>query len=240
MAFISTKAIVLNAIKYSDSSLIVKCYTEQEGIKSYLLRGVLKAKKGNIKPAYFQPLTQLNIEATHKQKSNLHTIKDVSVSHSYSTIYQDIVKQSIVLFLSEILSNCIQEEEKNTPFFSYLENAFIWLDGNNKISNFHLLFLLNLTRFLGFYPDTSEQHKLGFNLLEGCFTDNTHKKLTISGNNLILFKKLLGIHFDAIENVSFNKHERQTILQMIIQYFELHLDGFRTPKSLPILEAVFS
>ena len=240
MAVISTKAIVISALKYSDSSLIVKCFTEQEGLKSYLLRGVLKAKKGNIKAAYFQPLTQLKIEATHKQKSTLHTLKDVTVLHQYNTIYQDIIKQSIVLFLSEVLSSCVQEEEKNTPFFSYLENAFLWLDTHENISNFHLLFLLNLTHFLGFYPDTTNQHKTVFSLLEGNFTNSTHEKLTISGNKLTLLKKLLGINFDAIENVSFNKQERQAILQMIIQYFELHLDGFRKPKSLAILETVFS
>ena len=240
MAAISTKAIVISALKYSDSSLIVKCFTEQEGLKSYIIRGVLKSKKGNLKSAYFQPLTQLKIEATHKQKSTLHTIKDATVLHQYNTIYQEIVKQSIVLFLSEILSSCIQEEEKNEPFFSYLENSFLWLDTHNNISNFHLLFLLNLTHFLGFYPDTSNQHKEAFSLVEGNFTDATHEKLTISGEKLTLFKKLLGINFDAIENVSFNKQERQAILQMIIQYFELHLDGFRTPKSLAILETVFS
>ena len=103
-----------------------------------------------------------------------------------------------------------------------------------------MLFLLNLTHFLGFYPDTKNVNKSGFSLLEGNFTDATHEKLTIYGEHLILFKKLLGINFDAIENVSFNKQERQVVLQIIIQYFELHLDGFKAPKSLSILETVFT
>lgn len=240
MATISTKAIVLSALKYSDSSLIVKCFTQHEGLKSYILRGVLKSKKGRLKPAYFQPLTQLKLEAIHKQKSTLHTIKEVAILYPYKTIYQDITKQSIVLFLSEILSSSIQEEEKNTQFYSYLENAFLWLDTHDKIANFHLLFLLNLTRFLGFYPDISESHKIAFSLIEGNFTDNTHQSLTIYGSKLTSFKKLLGINFDTIERVTFNKDERQLILKTIIQYFELHLDGFRTPKSLAILETVFS
>lgn len=240
MAVVTTKAIVFSAIKYSDSNLIVKCYTEKEGLKSYLIRGVLKAKKGKFKPAYFQPLTQLQIVASHNKKSNLNSIKEITVSQQYQSIYQDIVKQSVVLFLSEVLSNCIQEEEENVALFSYLENAFIWLDSHEKISNFHLLFLLNLTHFLGFYPDTSEQDKNGFNLLEGYFTNNIHENLTVSGAKLTAFKKLLGTNFDAIENISFNRQERKAILELVIRYFELHLSGFRTPKSLPILEAVFS
>ncbi|TVZ56214.1 DNA replication and repair protein RecO [Lutibacter sp. Hel_I_33_5] len=240
MAIVSTKAIVLSSLKYSDSSLIVKCYTEKEGLKSYLIRGVLKAKKGNIKAAYFQQLTQLQIIATHKPTSNLNTLKEVHIVHPYKTIYTDIVKQSVVLFLSEVLSKTIQEEEENLPLYSFLETAFIWLDTHEKISNFHLLFLLNLTKFLGFYPDLIDKEKLGFNLMEGRFTDATHEKLIITGNNLTLLKKLLGINFDAIEKVSFSKHERQQILQMIIRYFELHLDGFKSPKSLDILKVVFS
>ena len=141
MAVLTTKAIVLSALKYSESSLIVKCYTEKLGIKTYLIRGVLKNKKGSIKAAYFQPLTQLTLEANHKQKSNLHSLKEVHISHPYKSIHTDIVKQSIVLFLSEILSSSIQEEEENTVLFEYLETAFLWLDAHDKIANFHLLFL---------------------------------------------------------------------------------------------------
>lgn len=240
MAIVVTKAIVLSALKYSDSSLIVKCYTQEEGLKSYLIRGILKAKKGGLKVAYFQPLTQLSIVASHNNKGTLNSIKEVQVSNPYKTVYKDIVKQSVVMFLSEVLSYSIKEEEENSQLFDYLETGLIWLDLHDKIANFHLLFLLNLTRFLGFYPDLLEKDKLGFDLEEGNFTDVTSQKNIIYGNNYYQFKKLLGINFDSIEEVSFSKNERQLVLQIIIRYFELHLDGFRTPKSLQILEAVFN
>ncbi|WOC41261.1 DNA repair protein RecO [Polaribacter sp. HL-MS24] len=241
MAIISTKAIVLSAIKYSDSSLIVKCFTEKLGVKTYLIRGVLKNRKGVIKAAYFQPLTQLILEANHKQKSNLHSLKEVHVSHAYTSIHRDIVKQSIVLFLSEILSSSIQEEEENSVLYEYLETALIWLDTHDKIANFHLLFLLNFTKYLGFYPDLFDQETASsFNLFEGSFSNAFTDKNCIVHHNLFLFKTLLGINFDAIENVLFSKQDRQALLQIIIRYFELHLDGFRKPKSLTILETVFS
>ena len=240
MALETTQAIVLSSIKYGDSSLIVRCFTESSGLKTYMIRGVLKAKKGKIKTAYFQPITQLLITGNHNNKGNLNSIKEVHVVNPYKTIYTSIVKQTIVLFLSEVLSGIIKEEEENIQLYNYLETAFIWLDTHTDISNFHLLFLLNLSKYLGFYPDTSEQDKLGFNLLEGNFTNSIHEKLIISGEELILFKRLLGINFDAIENVSFSKFERQKVLRMIIRYFELHLDGFRQPKSLDVLETVFS
>ncbi|WP_166383502.1 MULTISPECIES: DNA repair protein RecO [unclassified Polaribacter] len=240
MAVVTTKAIVLSSLKFGDSSLIVKCFTEEEGVKSYLIRGILKAKKGGIKAAYFQPLTQLTIVASHNNKGTLNSIKEVQVSYPYQTIYRDIVKQSVVLFLSEVLSYAIKEEEKNEGLYEYLESGLIWLDLHDKIANFHLLFLLNLTRFLGFYPDLSDEDKYGFDLGEGMFSDLISQKNIISGNYYYQFKKLLGITFDEIENVSFSKQERQIVLKIIIHYFELHLDGFRKPKSLQILETVFS
>ena len=142
--------------------------------------------------------------------------------------------------MSEVLSYSIKEEEKNKALYEYIETGLIWLDIHDKIANFHLLFLLNLTRFLGFYPDVSEKDNLGFDLIEGNFNSLTSQKNRITGNSFYQFKKLLGINFDGIEKVSFSKHERQVVLKIIIRYFELHLDGFKKPKSLQILETVFS
>jgi DNA repair protein RecO (recombination protein O) len=240
MAVVTTNAIVLSSLKYGDTSLIVKCYTQEEGVKTYLIRGVLKPKKSGLKAAYFQPLTQLRIVANHNSKSTLNSIKELQVIHPYKTFHTDIVKQSVVLFLSEVLSNSIQEEEQNLALYEYLETAFIWLDVHDRVANFHLLFLLNLSGFLGFYPDTSDKNKKGFDLLEGVFSDNIHEKNVISKNDFYQFKKLLGIIFDTLENVTYSKEERQLVLKVIIQYFKLHLDSFRNPKSLQVLETVFS
>ena len=240
MAVVTTKAIILSSLKYGDTSLIVKCYTQEEGVKTYLIRGVLKPKKSGLKAAYFQPLTQLRIVANHNSKNTLNSIKELQVIHPYKTFHTDIVKQSVVLFLSEVLSNSIQEEEQNLALYEYLETAFIWLDVHDRVANFHLLFLLNLTGFLGFYPDTSDKNKKGFDLLEGVFSDNIHEKNVISKNDFYQFKKLLGIIFDTLENVTYSKEERQLVLKVIIQYFKLHLDSFRNPKSLQVLETVFS
>ncbi len=240
MAIVSTKAIVFTSLKYSDSSVIVKCFTEKEGIKSYLIKGVLKAKKGKFKPAYFQPLTHLQITASHNNKGRLNSMREVSLNIPYESIYRSVVKQTIVLFLSEILSDIIKEEERNDGLYHYIETALIWLDTHDTISNFHLLFLVNLSKFLGLYPNGSQTDALGFNLLEGNFTNSTYEKHVVSGNDFLCFKKLLGTNFDTIHTISFNKKERQTILKIIINYFELHLEGFKQPKSLHVLETVFS
>jgi DNA repair protein RecO (recombination protein O) len=240
MAVLTTKAIVFSALKYGDTSLIVKCFTEEEGLKTYMVKGVLKSRKGKLKSAYFQPLTQLQLTANHNNKGTLNTIKEAQVIHPYESIYTSVVKQTIVLFLSEILSTIIREEEENEILYEYIETSLIWLDTHNSISNFHLLFLLNLSRFLGFYPDLSNSHYEAFSLIDGSFTNSIHEKLTVTGEKLVAFKKLMGINFDAIHTISFSKKERQAVLRIVIRYFELHLDGFKHPKSLDVLETVFS
>jgi DNA repair protein RecO (recombination protein O) len=237
---VTTKAIVLSVLKYGDTSLIVKAFTLSNGLKSYLLKGVLTAKKGKLKSAYFQPLTQLELVANHKNKGTLESIREVRVSYPYQSLHSEISKNAITLFLAEMLANSIQEEECNEGLFYYVESALQWLDANTEITNFHIYFLIDLTKYLGFYPDVTNLSKVHFDLLEGEFTDTITLNPMITGENLIFFKRFLGTNFEAIHKVKMKKANRQQLLQTIVLYFELHLQGFRKPKSLAILNEVFS
>jgi len=237
---VTTKAIVLTSLKYGDTSLIAKAFTASDGLKSYLLKGVLASKKGKLKAAYFQPLTQLEIVAHHKNKGTLETIREAKVNYHYQTLHTDISKNAMTQFLAEMLGNSIHEEEYNLALFEYVEASLQWLDTHDEISNFHLHFLLNLTRYLGFYPDTNTIDSEYFDLLEGEFTTTPSLNPILTGENLILFKTILGTNFDAIHTVKMTKKNRQELLKSLVLYFELHLQGFRKPRSLAILNEVFS
>jgi len=237
---ITTKAIVLSSIKYGDTSLIVRAFTQSDGIKSYLLKGVLSSKKTKVRPAYFLPLMQLEIVANHKNKGTLESIRDVKVAIPYQTMHTDIVKNSVVLFLAEMLGNSIQEQEQDESLFNYLEYAFQWMDVNQYSSNFHALFLLNLTKYLGFYPDTSNQNLPFFDLLEGGFCKTPSLNPLIQNEDLDNFRKFLGTDFEALQAMQLTKSNRRELLKTVIQYFRLHVHGFREPKSLAVLNAVFT
>ncbi len=237
---VTTKAIVVTSLKYGDSSLITKVFTASDGLKSYLLKGILASKKGKLKPAYFQPLSQLEIVATHKNKGTLEHIKEVKVNYHYQTLHTDIAKNSMTLFLAEMLANSIHEEEQNDELFAFLEATFQWLDSHDEIANFHLRFLLVLTRYLGFYPDTNHMNTSYFDLLEGAFVKTPSLNPMVTGENLIYFKTVLGTNFDAIHEIKMSKTNRQELLKSLVLYYELHLQGFRKPKSLAILNEVFS
>ena len=232
-------SIVLSKLKYKDNDLIVKCYTQERGVVSYLLRGVLKSKKGHTKTVYFQALSQLQIEENFKPNRQLQNIKEVKPNYIYKSLYNNIYKSAIVMFLAEILSAVLREEEQNEGLFNYIETALQYLDTEEHYSNFHLLFLLKLTRYLGFQPEQLHINYPYFNLESGIFEETPSSMYTMSGQNLTLLKQLLGINFDALPSIKINAKQRQEFLNMLLYYFELHLDGFKKPKSLQVLNDVF-
>ena len=232
-------SIVLSKLKYRDYDLIVKCYTEQRGVVSYMLRGVLKSKKGLSKTVYFQMLSQLQIEENYKPNQSLQYIKEVKFNYIYKSLHTNIYKSSIVLFLSEILSNVLKEEEKNEDLFHFITASLQYLDNEDQFSNFHLLFLLKLTRYLGFLPENLQNNYDFFNLESGVFEAKNHGVYSVSGENLTLLKQLLGTSFDALKTVKITANQRQDFLHMLLHYFELHLGSFKKPKSLQVLNEVF-
>ena len=235
---VKTKAIVISALKYQEKSLIVKCFTESDGLKTYFVQSAYSTKKNNQKIAYFQPLTILEIEANHKNKGVLEHFKEIKISHTYHSITTNIVKSTIVLFLSEILLHSIQEEEKNEDLFAFLQTAFQWLDAHDEVANFHLILMLEITKFFGFYPDLSQIEFDFFDLHEGVFTPFQGIN-GLSQQATHLLKKALLLKFDS-DQKTFSGNERQIVLKILLDYYSIHLVGFKKPKSLEVLKEVFS
>jgi len=237
---IKINAIVLSKLKYGDNDLIVKCYTKQRGITSYLVKGALKTQRGSSKTVYFQPLSLVLVEEYYKSNRSLQGIKEVKLEYLYKTLHTDVLKAAIVMFLSEVLSSILKEEEPNEILYKYVESSLKWLDDKTEVSNFHLLFLLNLTKYLGFYPDNRNITFEFFNLGSGLFESKKNDFHSISGENLNLLKQLLGINFDNLNTTKLNSKQRQSFLNMLLLYFELHLGDFKKPKSLEIFNQVFN
>jgi len=235
---VKTKAIVISSLKYQEKSLIVKCLTQSDGLKSYFVPNAFAAKKSNQKIAYFQPLTMLEIEANHKNKGTLEHFKEIKLAHAYQSISTNILKSTIVLFLSEIIHHSIHEEEKNEDLFLFLESALLWLDANEEVANFHLILLVEMSKFLGFYPDTSESEFPFFEKNEGVFIPQQSISC-LNEQETYLFKRLLEVKFDSDQKI-FAGVERQALLKILLSYYTIHLDGFKNPKSLEVLKEVFA
>ena len=237
---VSTKAIVLSKLKYKDHDLIVKCYCKEFGVVSYLVRGALKIKKGKLRAAYFQPLSILELEADHKEGRSLQYIKEIKLHVNYISLHTNVVKSTIVMFLSEVLSGILKEEEENHALYDYLEASIMWFDHSEINTNFHLIFLLELSKYLGFYPEAPQSQAQYFNLEDGKFQTKETGIYCVTGENLTFLKQLLGTKFDRSKSIVIGSKQKREVLNMILLYFKLHLDGFKQPKSVAILNQVFS
>jgi DNA repair protein RecO (recombination protein O) len=233
-----TQAIVIHSIKYAESDLIVHCYTKDFGLKSYYLKGILNNKKTKLKKSYFLPLNLLEIVAFHNNKGQLNSIRELQILQPYRTLHTDIYKQSIVLFISEILNQTLKEELHDERLFDYLKVAFYQLDQAKKVSNFHLKFVVNLIKYLGFAPVFEEKAKV-FDMVEGKFLNQPISTIFIENEELKWFKSvLLSENFDENE-VIFNRNQRNELLDRLMQYMTLHINNFKKPKSMVVLKELF-
>ncbi|GAA0753596.1 DNA repair protein RecO [Psychroflexus lacisalsi] len=237
---IKTKAIVISSLKYGEADVIAKCFTLEKGLVSYMLKGIRKSKRGKLRMSMFQQLSLLDIEAFHKENKNLQYLKEVKVSYRYLSLQSNIYKSTMVMFLAEVLKSCIQEEERNEALFYFLQDSFISLDKAESISNFHLQFIVKLTQFLGFYPDNQSIDFPFFDMLNGVFQLKEYNTYSFNNSNSELLKEFMkNSEYNSTNPIKLNQERRKSFLDFMMLYYELHLQGFRKPKSLEVLQQIF-
>tara|TARA_B100000787_G_scaffold35990_1_gene25199 strand:- start:30 stop:752 length:723 start_codon:yes stop_codon:yes gene_type:complete len=237
---ISSPGIILSKVRYQDNDLIVKCLTRDLGVVSYMIKNISMSKKSKNKFAFFQLLNILDLETNYNPNRSIQYIKDLKVKYNFTSLHTNIYKSSVVMFLSEILSNIIHIETKDMELFNFIEKSLIWYDKSEDSSTFYLIFLMKITHYLGFYPDCTNMSYNYFNLEEGLFESSKNSQYVIEGSSLVLFKTILGIKFDSNKLPFIDKTNKKDILKNILIYFKLHVDGFKDPKSLKVLNQIFA
>ena len=236
----STSAIVLSKIRYKDNDIIVKFFTKEYGVISFIVKGSQNSKKNKIKYVYFQELTILEIQFNYNLKRDLQYIKDIEIKHNYTSSHTDLVKVSVIMFLSEVLSNVITHQKRDIQLYNYIEQSLIWYDINKSNTYFHMIFLIELTRYLGFYPDMLSNNFKYFNLEGGSYEKSKTSEYSITGDSLNLFNQILGIKFDSNPLPALNSKDKMEIINIILTYYKLHINNFKPIKSLEIVKNIFS
>ncbi len=236
----TTKAIVLKTTKYSETSLIVKAFTENFGMRTYMIRGVRK-KKSKTPMSLFQPLSILEMVVYEKEGRDIQNVKEMKPHILFKTIPYHIKKTSIALFLNELILKSIGEEEENHTVFSFIYQSIVFLDeADEAYENFHLWFMTHFTGFLGFKSSSNydAQKQNIFDLQEGRYTS-----LVLPDS--ISIQPPLSHAFSSLQqdeyygnHVSFNRKLRLQLLLKLQQYYQFHLPGFSDLKSLSILTEV--
>jgi DNA repair protein RecO (recombination protein O) len=237
-----TRGIVFHQVRYSETSLIVKIYTELFGLQSYMIRGI-RSKKSQIRPAQLQHLSIVDMVVYHKEKKDIQHIKELKIALPFKSIPFDIRKSSVVIFLNEVLYNVIREQEANPALFNFLYNALQVLDLKEKgLSGFHLQFLVQLTRHLGFFPRNNYSDEApAFDLQEGIFTKQSLHPLLYMDEPLSKYFSILAtLSFDDTESFSIPADQRNKLLEYLLRYYSIHIPGVKPIKSHIILQTVLN
>ncbi|MDQ6722847.1 MAG: DNA repair protein RecO, partial [Thermoproteota archaeon] len=222
-----TKGIVLRTIKYGETSVVVNIFTELFGIQSYLINGVRTSGKTS-KANFFQPSSILEMEVYHNELKNLQRIKEFKWSYLYKNILSDVTKNSVALYMIELLHKCLKQPENNIDLFQFTEDAFMQLDisDNAVTANFPLYFCLHLSHFFGLKleDDYSEINSI-LDLAEGRFTDTIpHHPNFLQADHSYFISQLLKVqHPDDLIEIKLNKSARKEMLFALQDFYALHI-----------------
>ena len=236
--FHKTKGIVLHTVKYSETSIIAKIYTEKLGLVSYMVKGV-RSSKATSKAAMLQPLTLLDMEVSHRENKQLQYIKEFRRDYVYRSIPFDTVKSTVAIFLLELISKSIREQEQNSEMFEFIYESLCVLDQSEKMNpDFHLLFLVHFTRHLGFMPHSNfSTQNAFFEMTEGVFIKQQSELNVMSRVESELLNDLMQANpFDPTP-LKISRQERKLMMGNLVRYYQLHLENFSL-KSPEILEAI--
>ena len=262
-----TKGIILRTIKYGETSLVVTVFTEKFGVQTYMVNGIRTAKKSGFKAAMYQPAAMLDMEVYHNELKAMHRIKESNWAVLYDNILSDVIKNSIALYMVELLYKTLKQPEQNADLFYFCEDAFEQLDTapKNITGNFPLYFSLHLPQFFGFkisnlqsdatfrqlnrinnkqiVPEVArplDQAPVYLDLSEGFFTyqQPTHPNF-IAGENALITAELLKImHPNELDQVKLNHTKRRELLLKYQDYYALHITDFGQMKTLTVLHEV--
>jgi DNA repair protein RecO (recombination protein O) len=240
-----TKGIVLRTIKYGETSIIVSIFTELFGIQSYIVNGIRTQGKTSYKASLFQPASILEMEVYHNELKNLQRIKEFKWGCLYSSILSDVIKNSVAVYMVELLQKCLKQPENNTALFQFAEDAFLQLDiaDETVTANFPIFFSLQLVPFFGFsIRDNYSKERTILDLQEGIFIPDvpSHTYYIQERDSANISQLLKAMHPVDLTEIKLNKAARREILLALQTFYALHIPEFGLMKTLPVLQEILT
>ena len=241
-----TKGVVLRTVKYGETSLVVTAFTELFGLQSYMVNGVRTAtKKGGVKANVFQPAALLELVAYHNQFTNLQRIKEYKWAYLFQSLFSDVRKNAVALFMVELIYKCLKEPEENADLFYFIEDALMHLDvANEKVAaNFPLFFAVHLSFFFGFRISNEFSEALPYlDLEEGIFVSNqpSHPNYLQDKEAEITSYLLKISQPEDLSELALNGEFRRRLLSAYEMYYAFHIPDFGSLKTLPVLREILS
>ncbi len=236
------RGIVLNTIKYGESSMVAHLLTDVAGRKSFMVQGIGKGGRGKGgKSALFQPMFLVDIMALESSHTQIDRVKEATLARPLQSIPFDVRKSTVALFMAELLYKIVREVEPDSPLFEYVYNSVVALDEMEEgVFNFHLWFMVGLSRFLGFFPADEYSEGAVFDIENGSFTTTPPRSgLFFNADNSRLLATLMEISPSELGSVRLSRVQRKEFIESLLAHFGYHLDTIPNLQSLRILSEVF-
>ncbi len=237
----TTEGIVLHFIKYRESSVITTIYTRDLGRQSYLINAA-RSKKSKNRASLLQPLFLVDLVAYQKQSRELHRVKEIKSNHPYQNIAFDIVKSTQAILLAEILYKTLNEQESFPEMFDFIKSALLYFDlMENGASNFHLFFIFRLTEYLGFLPNTTKiSFEAWFDLKKGAVVHSQPSHPHFANKEVTEYLiSLSTLKINELAEFKISRTMRDSLLTVLIDYYQLHFENLGKIKSISVLKEVF-
>lgn len=238
----SIRGIVLRTVRFSDTSLIVDVFTESHGYMSFVGK-LTRSRRQGTETAFWQPLSMLEFQADVRQLAKLPRPYDIRFYYKYGNVQMSPQKTAIALFLAEFLSAALREEKQSVSLYRYLEHSLQWFDEARfpmAIANFHLVFLMHLSRFIGIYPNFESPARF-FDLQSGTYRDSVPNNFNyLEKEEAALIPLLFRMNYFTAHLFKLSSSQRRRIIEVLNIYYRLHVPNFPELKSLEVLHEVFA
>ena len=234
------QGVVLQSIRYGDTSLIVKIYTRNLGLQSYIIKGAYR-RTSKSRAAFFQPLNVVEFVVSGKNlHSTLGYIKDVQMAFFYQTLFSEMKKSTILMYVSELLTKSLTEQEQNLALYDFIVHSLQWLDlTEENYANFPLFFTLELSRFLGFYPISNDSSLSFFDMMEGHFVSSAPiHPYYLENDSAAILSAMLDQDLEKVMQIPLNVMQRRNLLDGLIAFMRLHAPFLKNLQSIEVLQSV--
>ncbi len=239
-----TKGLVIRAVKYGDSSMVVTAFTELFGLQHYMVNGVRSGKRSaSISAAYLQVGSMLDMVVYHHERSTLQRIRECKPALQYTDLFVDVTKNSIMLFMIELLQKCLKQPDADPDLFYFIEDVMQGLDqaSVSAAANLPLFFMVHLSHFFGFrLMDNFSAERQVLDLREGQFvaTAPPHEFYLSSSRSMYIAQLLRALQVQDLEQISMNRQLRNELIDRCIDFYGLHIQPFGTMRSLPVIRTL--
>ncbi len=235
------RGIVLNTVKYGDSSVVAQLLTDVGGRQSFMVQGVRSTRGKGSKLALLQPLFAVEFEGLTPTHGELHRFRELRSGITLRQTPFDVRRSTIALFVAEVLYRLVKESEANENLFNFVWGSIEALDLLDEgVANFHLWFLTHLSRLLGFSPNNNYTKGCYFDIKEGCYTPAAPlHTLFLNPDNALILRDMTECDVRHLGEIGLNRHQRVDFLESLLNYYAFHLESIRSVQSVSILMEVF-